>query len=469
MTVSAVSAPTDAVPTGAVPTGAVPTGAVPTGAVPTSSVPTGAVPGAAVPFDDLELAAIRSRFPVLSRTVGPAQHPLAYLDSAATAQRSQAVLDAERAYLSRSNAAVHRGAHTLAEEATQAYEDARAAVAAFVGMDDDELVWTRNATEGLNLVALGLSHYGLGTPGSLALRPGDEVVVTELEHHANLVPWQQACARTGATLRWVGLTDDGRLDLDDLDRVVTERTKVLAFAHASNVLGTVTPVRGLVERARAVGALTVLDACQSVPHFGVDLRALGVDLAVFSAHKMLGPTGIGALAGRREVLAALPPVVTGGSMVERVTMEEATFRTPPQRFEAGTPPVSQAIAWHAAVDELGALGMDRIAAHEHALTERLLAGVADLPGVRVLGPTTATDRVGAVSVVVDGVHPHDVGQVLDDSGIAVRVGHHCAQPVHRRYGATASTRASLYLYSTPAEVDAFVAALGGVRAYFGVA
>ncbi len=424
-------------------------------------------PGTA--FDDVELAAIRARFPVLTRTVGAAGRPLAYLDSAATAQRPDDVLDAERAYLTRSNAAVHRGAHTLAEEATQAYEDARAAVAAFVGVADDELVWTRNATEGLNIVALGLSHHGLGAPGPLALRPGDEVVVTELEHHANLVPWQQACARTGATLRWLGLTDDGRLDLDDLDTVVTERTRVLAFAHASNVLGTVTPVARLVERAKAVGALTVLDACQSVPHLAVDLHALGVDVAVFSAHKMLGPTGIGALAGRRDVLAALPPVITGGSMVERVTMEATTFRDPPQRFEAGTPPVSQAIAWHAAVDHLTALGMDRVAAHEHALTQRLLAGVAGLPGVRVLGPTTAQDRVGAVSVVVDGVHPHDVGQVLDDRGIAVRVGHHCAQPVHRRYGATASTRASVYLYSTASEVDVFVEALGGVRAYFGVA
>jgi len=242
---------------------------------------------------------------------------------------------------------------------------------------------------------------------------------------------------------------------------------VLAFAHASNVLGTVTPVGTLVAKAREVGALVVLDACQSVPHFPVDLAALDVDLAVFSAHKMLGPTGIGALAGKRDVLAALPPVLTGGSMVETVTMESSTFREPPQRFEAGTPPVSQAIAFHAAVDFLSRLGMDRVAAHEHALTERLLAGVAGIDGVRVLGPTSAADRVGAVSVLVDGVHPHDVGQVLDDSGVAVRVGHHCAQPVHRRYGATASTRASVYLYSTPDEVDAFCAALAGVRAYFG--
>jgi cysteine desulfurase/selenocysteine lyase len=431
---------------------------------------------AAKPFDQAELAAIRADFAVLHRKIG--DHPLAYLDSGATSQRPAAVIDAERYYLEHSNAAVHRGAHTLAEEATDAYEGARAAVAAFVGRRADEVVWTRNATEALNVVALALSDpLALADPlapadratSRYALRPGDEVVVTELEHHANLVPWQRACARSGATLRWIPLTDEGRLDLSALDDVVGPRTKVLAFAHASNVLGTVTPVTTLVERANQVGALTVLDACQSVPHQSVDLAALGVDLAVFSGHKMLGPTGIGVLAGRYEVLDALPPVLTGGSMVELVTMETATFRPPPQRFEAGTPPVSQAVALHAAVQYLQGLGMDRIAAHEHALTERLLAGVAELPGVRVLGPTTATDRVGAVSVVVDGVHPHDVGQVLDASGIEVRVGHHCAQPVHRRYGATASTRASLYVYTTPAEVDAFCQALSGVRAYFGKA
>lgn len=432
------------------------------------SVDTAATRTAPAPFDGAELAAIRADFALLSRDV--AGLPLRYLDSAATAQRPRAVLDAERDYLERSNAAVHRGAHTLAEEATDAYEDARAGVAAFVGRDGDELVWTRNATEALNLVALALSDpLARADPhtGRYALGPGDEVVVTEMEHHANLVPWQRACARSGATLRWIPLTDDGRLDRDAFDEVIGPRTKVLAFAHASNVLGTVNPVAELVARARAVGALTVLDACQSVPHLPVDLAAVGVDLAVFSGHKMLGPTGIGVLAGRREVLARLPPVVTGGSMVERVTMTESTFREPPQRFEAGTPPVSQAVALHAAVRYLSALGMDRVAAHDHALTVRLLAGVRDIPGVRVLGPTEAVDRIGAVSVVVDGVHPHDVGQVLDASGIEVRVGHHCAQPVHRRYGATASTRASLYLYSTAAEVDAFCEALTGVRAYFG--
>ncbi|MBL8928828.1 MAG: SufS family cysteine desulfurase [Kineosporiaceae bacterium] len=423
----------------------------------------------AAPFEPGELARIRADFPLLSRQVHG--RPLAYLDSGATAQRPRAVLDAERDFLEHSNAAVHRGAHTVAEEATIAYEEARAAVAAFVGRGEDELVWTRNATEALNLVTHGLAAGPASGP--LALRPGDEVVVTEMEHHANLVPWQQACARSGATLRWIGLTDDGRLDLDSLDDLIGPRTKVVAFTHVSNVLGTVNPVGQLVARARAVGALTVVDACQSVPHQPVDLAGLGVDLAAFSAHKMLGPTGIGALAGRREVLDALPPFITGGSMVEKVTMTETTFREPPQKFEAGTPPVSQAVAWHAAVRYLSALGPDRIAAHEHVLTEQLLAGVEQVEGVRVLGPVLeagrALDRSGAVSVVVDGVHPHDVGQYLDSHGIAVRVGHHCAQPVHRRYGATASTRASLYLYSTPEDVDRFVASLAEVRGYFGVA
>jgi cysteine desulfurase/selenocysteine lyase len=425
---------------------------------------------AADPLTEAEVAVVRADFPILSRVLhGAPGHEgtsLVYLDSAATSQRPRQVLDAERAYVETSNAAVHRGAHALAEEATDAYERARAAVAAFVGRAEDELVWTRNATEGLNLVAFALSDPGAG---EYWLRPGDEVLVTEMEHHANLVPWQRACARTAATLRWVPLTDDGRLDVSSLDDLVTPRTKVVAFTHVSNVLGTVNPVAALVERARAVGALTVLDACQSVPHAPVNLAALGVDLAVFSAHKMLGPTGIGGLAGRREVLDALPPVFTGGSMVERVTMDTSTFRPPPQRFEAGTPPVSQAVAWRAAVEYLSAVGMDRIAAHEEALAQRLLDGVSRMRGVRVLGPVTAQERVAAVSLVVDGVHPHDVGQVLDAAGIAVRVGHHCAQPVHQRFGAAASTRASAYLYTTAAEVDAFCDALDGVRSYFGAA
>ncbi len=420
-------------------------------------------PVAAAPFDAAELERIRADFPVLARRVH-GDVPLAYLDSSATSQRPRQVLDAERAFLETSYASVHRGAHALAEEATDAYEQARAAVAAFVGVADDELVWTRNATEGINLVAAGLTDPGC----ALALKPGDEVVVTEMEHHANLVPWQRACERTGATLRWIPVTDEGRLDLAAADELITERTRVLAVVHASNVLGTLNPVAELAARARAVGALTLLDACQSVPHTAVDVHGLGVDLAVFSAHKMLGPNGLGALAGRREVLDALPPLLTGGSMVDEVTMTTATFKAPPSRFESGTPAISQTVALHAAVRYLQDVGIERVAAHEHALTERILAGLDGMPGVRVLGPTSADDRVGAVSVAVDGVHPHDVGQVLDAAGVAVRVGHHCAQPVHRRFGVRASTRASVYLYSTPAEVDAFLEALAGVRRYFGL-
>jgi cysteine desulfurase/selenocysteine lyase len=425
----------------------------------------GAAPGGSTvaALGDAEVASLRADFPILNRRVADGA-PLVYLDSGATSQRPRGVLDAERAFAERSYSAVHRGAHTLAEESTDAYEGAREAVAAFVGMPANGLVWTRNATEGLNVLAFALSDPDAGP---LSLGPGDEVVVTELEHHANLVPWQRACARTGATLRWIPVTDEGRLDLDALDDVLTDRTKVLAFAHASNVLGTVNPVAALAERARSVGALSVVDACQSVPHLPVDFAALGVDAAVFSGHKMLGPTGVGALVARPALLEALPPVVTGGSMVETVTMTETTFRPPPQRFEAGTPPVAQAVALHAAVNYLRTLGMERVAAREHELTARLLEGVSSVPGVRILGPVDAVDRIGAVSFAVDDVHPHDVGQVLDASGIAVRVGHHCAQPVHRRFGVTASTRASVYVYTTTAEIDAFVDALGGVRAYFG--
>lgn len=419
-------------------------------------------------FDQVELERIRADFRILRRQVSG--HGLSYLDSGATSQRPETVLDAEQEFLTTAYGAVHRGAHALAEASTDAYEDARAAVAQFVGREPDEIVWTLNATHALNLVALGLSDPLAARDPAFAryaLRAGDEIVVTEMEHHANLVPWQQAAARSGATLRWIPLDDDGRLDLTDLGTIVNGRTRVVAFTHVSNVLGTVNPVDVIVARAREVGALTVLDACQSVPHMAVDLASLGVDLAAFSAHKMLGPSGLGVLAGRREVLEALPPVLTGGSMVERVSMESTTFREPPTRFEAGTQPVSQAVAMHAAVDYLTALGMDRVEAHEHSLTERLLDALTGVTGVRVLGPRTARQRAGAVSVLVDGVHPHDVGQFLDAQGIAVRVGHHCAQPVHRRYGANASTRASLYVYSTPTEVDLFVEALSKVRPYFG--
>lgn len=415
----------------------------------------------------MDVRKIRADFPILSRTVREGR-PLVYLDSGATSQHPRQVIEAERAFLEQHNAAVHRGAHQLSEEATDAYESARARIAAFVGADPSELVFTRNATEGINLVAYALSNAATAGPGAerFVVGPGDEIVITELEHHANLVPWQELCRRTGATLRWYALTDDGRVDLDSLQ--LSERTRIVAFAHQSNVLGTILPVAELVRRARAVGALVVLDACQSVPHMPVDLAALDVDFAVFSGHKMLGPTGIGVLYGRAELLAAMPPFLTGGSMIELVRMESTTYAPPPQRFEAGTPNSSQAIGLAAAVDYLDGIGMDAVFAHEQELTAAALAGLSAIPGVRVVGPSTMQARGGAVSFVVDGVHAHDVGQVLDDRGVAIRVGHHCAWPLHRRFGVAATARATFHVYSTPDEVDALVEGVQAARAFFGV-
>lgn len=419
---------------------------------------------------DVELAAVRADFPILDRTLRGGRR-LVYLDSGATAQKPQVVIDAEQDFYERRNAAVHRGAHQLAEEATEAFEHARAVVASFVGADTDELVWTSNSTSAINLVAYAMSNATAGRGGAaarrFALAPGDEICVTVAEHHANLVPWQELAARTGAVLRWIDVDDQGRLRLDQLAEQVTERTKVLAFTHASNVTGAITPVAPFVARAREVGALTVLDASQSVPHLPVDLHALGVDFAAFTGHKMLGPTGVGALYGRRELLADLPPVTTGGSMVEVVTMESATYAPPPQRFEAGTQMVAQAIGMAAAADYLSELGMDAVYAHENHLAGLLLAAVEPIEGVRVIGPTDTVDRLATVSVVVDGVHAHDVGQVLDDAGVAVRVGHHCAQPVHRRFGAVSTTRASASVYTSEQDIAAFGEALAGVRAFFG--
>ncbi|MGQ0774488.1 MAG: cysteine desulfurase [Pseudonocardiales bacterium] len=408
---------------------------------------------------------IRADFPILSRTVRDGR-PLVYLDSGATSQRPRQVLDAERAFLEQHNAAVHRGAHQLAEEATDAYESARARIAAFVGATPGELVFTKNATEGINLVAYALSNSAVAGAQRFALAPGDEIVITEMEHHANLVPWQELCRRTGATLRWYQVTDGGRLDLDSL--TLSERTKLVSFTHQSNVLGTVPPVAELVRRAREVGALTVLDACQSVPHTPIDFAALDVDFAVFSGHKMLGPSGVGVLYGRRELLEALPPFLTGGSMIELVKMEGSTYAPPPQRFEAGVPMTSQAVGLGAAVDYLSAVGMDRIAEHERALTQQALSGLSEFDGLRVIGPTDTEQRGGAVSFVLDDVHAHDAGQVLDDLGIAVRVGHHCAWPLHRRFGISATVRASFALYNTPAEVEALLAGVHEVRRFFRV-
>ena len=414
----------------------------------------------AVQVPTVDVARIRADFPILGRTVRDGK-PLVYLDSGATSQRPTQVLDAERAFLTTCNAAVHRGAHELSEEATDAYEGARAVIADFVGADADELVFTKNATESLNLVAYAFADARFPR----RVGPGDEIVVTELEHHANLVPWQELARRTGATLRWYGVTDDGRIDLDSLE--LTDRVKVVAFTHQSNVTGAVAPVEELVRRAKAVGAVVVLDACQSVPHMGVDFHALGVDFAAFSGHKMFGPSGVGVLYGRRELLADVPPFITGGSMIETVTMEASTFAPPPQRFEAGSPMSSQAVGLGAAVRYLQQIGMDAVAAHEHELTAAALAELAGIDGVRIVGPTTAEQRGGAVSFVVDGIHAHDLGQILDDEGVEIRVGHHCAWPLHRRFGIAATARASFAVYNTLDEVAALGAAIRRAQDFFG--
>lgn len=380
------------------------------------------------------------------------------------------MLDAERDFYEQHNAAVHRGAHTLAAEATDLFEAARARVARFIGADEDEVVWTGNATESINLIAYAFSNASAGrgadTGERFRLGAGDEIVVTELEHHANLVPWQELAARTGATLRYIGIGDDGTLRMSEASTVIGRRTRVLAFTHVSNVLGAITPVTELVAMARAVGALVFLDACQSAPHLPFDVKALDVDFAAFSGHKMLGPLGIGVLYGRRDLLNAMPPFLTGGSMITTVTMEHSEYLPAPARFEAGTQPVAQAIALGAAVDYLDHVGMGRVHLRDAELGQALAHGLAELPGIRLLGPAPGEPRVGLASFIVDGVHPHDVGQFLDDLGIAVRVGHHCAQPLHRRLGVPASTRASSYLYTTDEEVQAFVDGVGRVRAFF---
>ncbi|MEU2032003.1 cysteine desulfurase [Nocardia amamiensis] len=410
----------------------------------------------------LDVARIRADFPILSRTVRDGK-PLVYLDSGATAQRPIEVLEAERDFLITSNSAVHRGAHQLAEEATDAYEGARADIARFVGVDTGEIVFTKNATESLNLVtnAFGDNRF------PYHVGPGDEIVISELEHHANLVPWQELARRTGATLKWYGVTDDGRIDLDSLE--LTPATKVVAFTHQSNVTGAVAPVAELVRRAKNVGALVVLDACQSVPHMPVDFHELGVDFAAFSGHKMLGPSGVGVLYGRRALLEETPPFITGGSMIETVFMDHSSYAPPPQRFEAGVPMTSQVVGLGAAVRYLEEIGMDAVAAHEHTLVGAALEGLAGIDGVRVVGPTENIDRGGAVAFVVDGIHAHDVGQILDDEGVAIRVGHHCAWPLHRRFGIAATARASFAVYNTLAEVDALVAAVRKAQRFFGVA
>lgn len=409
---------------------------------------------------DIDVEKIRADFPILNRVMRGG-HRLAYLDSGATSQKPLQVLDAERHFVTTSYGAVHRGAHQLMEESTDAFEQGRADVAAFVGVAPTELEFTKNATEALNLVS-----YVLGDNRSrYAVGPGDVIVTTELEHHANLIPWQELARRSGATLKWYGVTDDGQLDLDSLQ--LDERVKVVAFTHHSNVTGTGAPVQEMVRRAKEVGALTVLDACQSVPNAPVDFRSLGVDFAAFSGHKMLGPTGVGALYGRHELLAELPPFLTGGSMIETVTMESASYCAPPQRFEAGTQMITQVVGLGAAANYLAGIGMAAVAAHEHRLVEATLDGLAEIPQVRIVGPTDPAVRRSPVAFVVDGVHAHDVGQVLDDDGVAVRVGHHCAAPLHRRFGLAASVRASFAVYNTADEVDRLVAGVRRAIEFFG--
>jgi cysteine desulfurase / selenocysteine lyase len=416
----------------------------------------------------LDVEAIRADFPALARTVRN-DKPLIYLDSGATSQKPRQVLDAERSFYELHNGAAHRGTHLLGEEATDVYEGARSKVAAFIGAEPDEVVFTKNATEAINLVAYAMSNASVSgaRTGRFLVGPGDEILINEMEHHANLVPWQQLCERTGATLRWLAVTPDGRLDLDNLDSLITGRTKIVAVTHQSNVTGTIPPVAEIARAAHEKGALVLADAAQSVPHQPVDVAALGVDFLAFSAHKMLGPYGIGVLFGRRELLEAMPPFLTGGSMIEVVRMEGSTFLPPPQRFEPGVPAVAEAAGLAAAVDYLTDLGMGNVAAHEESLTAHALDALRELNGLRILGPDTTKDRGGAVAFEVDGVHPHDVGQVLDELGIAVRTGHHCAWPLHRALGVQASTRATFYVYNTHAEVDALADGIRYAQRFFG--
>ena len=421
----------------------------------------------------LDVPRIRKDFPILSRTVR-GDRPLVYLDSAATSQKPTAVLDAEREFYETSNAAVHRGAHQLAEEATDAYEGAREAIAGFVNARSRDIVFTKNATEGLNLAAYAFSNatakaqHGGDVDPRFVLKPGNSVVVTEMEHHANLIPWQELCAKTGATLRWIGVTDDGRLRREDF-ALIDHTTKVVSVVHQSNILGTVNPVEDVMAAARSVGAVGVVDACQSVPHMNVDVPALGADLVTWSGHKMLGPTGIGLVWGNQEILEAMPPFLTGGSMIETVHMESSTYAPPPQRYEAGVPMVAQAVGLGAAVGYLQDVGMTSIAQHEHDLTGYALEQLGAMPGVRIIGPRENIDRGSAISFVVDGIHPHDVGQVLDDRGVAVRVGHHCAWPTCRRFGVPATTRLSTYLYNDISDIDAAVTGIQAAQEFFGAA
>ncbi|WP_018583033.1 cysteine desulfurase [Salinispora arenicola] len=414
-----------------------------------------------------DVAAVRADFPILDRTVNG--HPLVYLDSANTSHKPRQVLDVLREHYERHNANVSRSVHTLGTEATEAYEGARAKVAAFINAPNpDEVVFTKNSTEAINIVAYAFSNASLHPDADPRFRlgPGDEVVISEMEHHSNIVPWQLICERTGATLRWFPVTDHGRLDESGLADLVTERTKIVSLVHMSNILGTVNATSRITQRVREVGALLLLDCSQSVPHMPMDVVDYDADFIVFTGHKMCGPTGIGVLWGRSELLAAMPPVLGGGSMIETVAMSGSTFAAPPARFEAGTPPIAEAVALGAAVDYLSGVGMRAIQWHEKHLTAYALDALATVPGLRVFGPTVPVGRGGTISFALGDIHPHDVGQVLDSLGVQVRVGHHCARPVCTRFGVPAMTRASFYLYTTTEEIDALVAGLERVRKVF---
>ena len=411
----------------------------------------------------LNLSAIRADFPILKREIRGTNR-LIYLDSGATSQKPNSVMAAERDFYENHNAAVHRGAHQLAEEATELYEGARAKVAAFVNADVDEVIFTKSATESINAIAYSLGNARAGS--KFHIKPGDRIVVSEMEHHANLIPWQELSARTGAELVWFKVSDNGRLDLSNMDELINERTKIVALTHQSNVLGTIVPLDQVTAKAHSVGALFVLDACQSVPHYKVDVKALNVDFIAFSGHKMLGPTGVGILWGKKSLLDEMPPFLTGGSMIETVTMESATYLGAPKRFEAGVPNMAQAIGLGAAVDYLNAIGLDEIHAHEVELTKRALDGLQSIKGLSVIGPKDLEMRGGVVSFAVEGVHPHDLGQALDQYGIAVRTGHHCAWPLMRRFKTVATTRASFYLYNDFDEIEALVDGVERARKYF---
>ncbi|KGA05703.1 MAG: cysteine desulfurase [actinobacterium acIB-AMD-6] len=411
----------------------------------------------------LDFSRHKNDFPILKRKVRGG-NTLIYLDSGATSQKPEIVIEAEANFYRTKNAAVHRGAHLVAEEASEVYEGARENIARFIGAKSDEVIFTKSATESLNLIA-----YSLGNPESkFHLKSGDEIVVSEMEHHANLIPWQQLAKRVGAKLTWFKITDEGRLDLSDIDKLINQKTKIVAITHQSNVLGTIVPLALITKAAHAVGAVVVLDACQSAPHFAVDVKKLEVDFLAFSGHKVLGPTGIGVLWGKAELLDQLEPSLFGGSMVDSVTMQGATWAKAPRKFEAGVPNMAQAVGLSAAIDYISEIGMDKVAQHEQDLTKQLISGLQNISGVQVVGPVDMKDRGGVVSFTVDGVHPHDVGQYLDQFGIAVRTGHHCAWPLMRRLNLVGTTRASFHLYNDENEVKVLLDTVSKIKDYFKV-